>query len=227
MIAFSPAPCTPVEGAACDPHVRLNDGTAQRLSFFDDLPREARVLDVGCGSGGHLKALAARGFRIVGVECDVQAVQSLQREGYDVVVGRAEELPFPDRSFDAIVCSVVVPYTDERRVIAEWGRVLTGGGQVRASYHGVAYALKQLLAGPGYRRRLYGGRTIANGCLYRLTGRRLPGFWGDTLYQSASRLARYYERADLALVAEYVRPGLGGLREIFFHHLRKQDEGPS
>lgn len=224
MIAISPARFIPVEGAACDPHVRLSDGTAQRLSFFEDLPPQARVLDVGCGRGRHLKALAARGFCITGVECDEQAVQSLAGDGFDVVVGRAEHLPFPNRSFDAIVCSVVVPYTDERRVIAEWGRVLRSGGQVRASYHGVGYALKQLLAGPGYRTRLYGGRTIANGCIYRLTGRRLPGFWGDTLYQSPTRLASYYERAQLTLAAEYVRPGLGGLREIFFHHLHKQNE---
>lgn len=212
---------TTVYGPACDPQVRLDDGTAQRLRFFCDFPPGARVLDVGCGSGDHLRELLAKGCDALGVEYDRSVVQKLRQDGLSVVQGRAEELPFDDASFDAIVCSVVVPYTDERRAISEWSRVLKPGGQVRASYHGVAYFLNYLLHGPGWRLRLYGGRTLVNSCLYRLTGRRLPGFWGDTLYQSLGRLRRYYAREELQLVHEYLRPGLGGLRDIFFHHLEK------
>ena len=213
----------PVTGVACDPHVALPDGTQRSLRFFTSFGASARVLDVGCGSGMHLKELAKRGFDVIGVEPDREAVEALRREGYDVVHGSAEELPFDDESFDAIVCSVVVPYTDERRAIAEWARVLMPQGEVRASYHGVAYALKQLVLGPGVRLRMYGGRTIANRCFYDLTGRRLPGFWGDTLYQSSARLRHYYRDCGLELRAEYVRPAMGGMRDVFFHHLQKSD----
>jgi SAM-dependent methyltransferase len=221
MIATCSTESNLVQGPACDPLVRLDDGTARRLRFFCDLPAGARVLDVGCGKGDHLRELLAKGCDALGVEYDSAAVQKLRQDGLSVVQGRAEDLPFDDASFDAIVCSVVVPYTDERRTVAEWSRVLKPGGQVRASYHGVAYFLNYLLHGPGWRRRAYGGRTLANSCLYRLTGRRLPGFWGDTLYQSLARLRRYYECERLRLVHEYVRPGVGGLRDIFFHHLEK------
>jgi SAM-dependent methyltransferase len=212
-----------VQGPASDPHVAQHGGSTQRLRFFSDFTPGTRVLDVGCGQGVHLRELAAQGCDVIGLDCDDAAAESLRREGHSVVQGRAEELPFDEASFDAIVCSVVVPYTDERRAIAEWSRVLAPGGQVRASYHGAAWFLNYLLHGPTWRLRLYGARTLLNGCVYRLTGRRLPGFWGDTLYQSVTRLRQYYACQGLGLVQEYVRPGIGGLRDTFFHHLEKAE----
>lgn len=214
----------PVEGPACDPHVRRSDGSQASLRFFDrDCGPGQRVLDVGCGSGEHLRILIARGCDAVGVDRDPQILADLKRQGLAVVAGRAEQLPFPNASFDAVICSVVVPYTDERRTIAEWSRILKPQGQVRASYHGLGYFLNYLLRGPGLRLRVYGARAIANGWTYALCGKRLPGFWGDTLYQSVGRLRNYYRRQRLRLVREYVRPGLFGLRDIFFHHLEKTD----
>jgi SAM-dependent methyltransferase len=211
-----------VQGMAHDPHITLADGTQRSLRFFSDFPPATRVLDVGCGNGAHLRDLTTQGCDVIGVERDPQAVKRLEQQGYRVVQGVAENLPFADASFDAVVCSVVVPYTDERRAVAEWARVLAPHGEVRASFHGIAYALQYLWGGPDLRHRLYAGRMIANSCVYRLTGRRLPKFWGDTLYQSAARLHRYYAQTSLALLSEYVRPGVGGLREIFFHHLQKR-----
>jgi SAM-dependent methyltransferase len=211
---------TIVAGAAHDPQAMLADGTRRRLEFFSNFAAGTRVLDVGCGTGEHLAELARGGCEVVGIEPNGQAAQALRDQGYQVRQGAAESLPVPDESFDAVVCSVVIPYTDERRAIAEWARVLVPGGQVRASYHGIAYPLRQMLLGPGLRRRVYGCRTIINSWVYRLTSRRLPGFWGDTLYQSMARLGRYYRDAALALVSEYIRPAVG-LRDVFFHHLRK------
>ncbi len=211
-----------VHGPASEPRLRQRGGTADEvLDFFGGFPVGARVLDVGCGQGQQLRQLVALGYDAIGIEIDAASVKALRDQGLPAVHGQAESLPFDDESFDAVVCSVVVPYTDEQRAVEEWSRVLVPGGQVRASYHGAAYALNQLLHGPGWRFRVYGGRTLVNGCYYRLTGRRLPGFWGDTLYQSENRLTRYYSLCGLRLVREYIRPGVAGLRDIFFHHLEK------
>jgi SAM-dependent methyltransferase len=212
---------TIVHGPACDPRACRAGAVGERLHFFAGFPSGARVLDVGCGQGEHLRQFVAQGYDAIGVESDPQAVAMLRDKGLPVVAGQAESLPFDDASFDAVVCSVVVPYTDERQTVREWSRVLAPGGQVRASYHGAAYYLNFVFRGPGWRTRLYGGRSLVNGIYYRLTGGRLPGFWGDTLYQSAARLDRYYARYGLRLVREYIRPGIGGLRDIFFHHLEK------
>jgi len=46
---------------------------------------------------------------------------------------------------------------------------------------------------------VYAARTIVNTIIYRLTGRRLPGFLGDTIFQSDRRLRRYYRSVGLTL----------------------------
>jgi ubiquinone/menaquinone biosynthesis C-methylase UbiE len=98
---------------------------------FTDFPPGARVLDVGCGEGDQLRLLRATGCEAVGVEIAASTVSRLVAAGLDVRLGRAEQLPVEDRSFDGVVCKVVLPYTDERCAIAEWSRVLRPGGRVR------------------------------------------------------------------------------------------------
>jgi len=68
------------------------------------LPDGARVLDVACGSGRHLRWLAARGFRMTGVDRDATAVAAL-RPLADVVVADIEAGPWPlvGRRFDAVL----------------------------------------------------------------------------------------------------------------------------
>jgi hypothetical protein len=56
----------------------------------------------------------------------------------------------------------------------------------------------------------------------RLTGRRLPGRWGDTLCQSSRRLQHYYRDAGLQIEAEYVHPGPAGLPRLIYQRLRKR-----
>jgi len=68
------------------------------------LPAGSRVLDVACGSGRHLRWLAARGLALTGVDRDAQAVAPLQSLGR-VVVADIENGPWPfaGERFDAVV----------------------------------------------------------------------------------------------------------------------------
>lgn len=68
------------------------------------LPPGARVLDLACGSGRHLRWLAERGFAVTGVDRDEQALQAL-RELAEIVVADLEGGPWPleGRWFDAVV----------------------------------------------------------------------------------------------------------------------------
>jgi 2-polyprenyl-6-hydroxyphenyl methylase/3-demethylubiquinone-9 3-methyltransferase len=190
------------------------------LSAF---PAGARVLDVGCGGGRYLRALRSRGCLPVGVDLAIAELEELHVNEFRVVRALAEHLPFRDGSFDGVVCSVVVPYTDEAIAVAEWARVLTPGGSVRVSYHGMGFALRQLLWGPGLSLRVYGLRTIVNTWVYALTGRRLPGWIGDTIYQSESRLARYYWRSGFHVVASSMSRTLGRFPVFIYHHLERVD----
>jgi SAM-dependent methyltransferase len=182
----------------------------------------SRVLDVGCGDGELLEALQRDGFDAVGVEIDQELIVAASARGVRVSFGSAECLPFAAASFDAVVCSVVVPYTDQRRAVAEWARVLVPGGIVNATYHGTGYGVHYLLAPPeGWRSRFYGARMLINTGAYALSGRRLPGFMGDTLCQTSAQMHRAYERSGLVLEQAVVIDWALGRPRFLFHGLRK------
>jgi SAM-dependent methyltransferase len=63
-----------------------------------------RVLDVACGSGRHVRWLAAEGFRITGVDRDAAALVPLAAIAEAVVADiEAGPWPFGGRRFDAVV----------------------------------------------------------------------------------------------------------------------------
>ena len=188
---------------------------------FGGFPAQSRVLDVGFGGGRQMQHLNAEGSRAFGVEVDPDLAHRARASGLAVCRAVAEALPFPDAAFDGVVCKVVIPYTDEAKAVSEIARVLRPGGTARVSYHGVGYFLVYLFTERNWKRRVYGARTIANTFLYSLTGRRLPGFWGDTLYQSESRLRRYYRRAGLELVEAPASSRFAGGPVFIYHVLRR------
>lgn len=68
------------------------------------LPAGGRVLDLACGSGRHVRWLAAQGFAITAVDRDEAAVAPL-RALAEVIVADIEGGPWPlaGRRFDAVV----------------------------------------------------------------------------------------------------------------------------
>ena len=192
-----------------------------RQFLTDDIPPGSRTLDVGCGSGDLMMELQRLGAEVVGVEIESTLSDACRRRGLDVRDGMAEQLPFEDGTFDRIVCSVVVPYTDESRTIAEWARTLKPGGRIYATYHGLGYGLNYFLEWPHPRRQFYGLRMLINTCYYWITGRRIRGFLGDTLCQGVGRLRAYYHRFGLILERELLIAGELGLPHFICHQLAK------
>jgi SAM-dependent methyltransferase len=200
------------------PHVRC------RQFLLNGIAPGMHVLDVGCGDGGLMTEIAAKGCSVVGVEIDKLVVQSNVVRGLEVYEGQAERLPLVDESFDAIVCSVVLPYTDEKQSVTEWTRVLKPGGIVNASYHGVGLGLGYVVHGPGWRLRFYGVRMLANTWFYQLTGYRLPGFLGDTLCQTSGRMSSYYRAGNLRLEEELIVDKVMGIPRFLCHRVVKDRE---
>jgi SAM-dependent methyltransferase len=68
------------------------------------IPPGARVLDLACGSGRHLRWLAERGWRVTGVDRDAATVAPLAGLA-DILVADLEDGPWPleGRQFDGIV----------------------------------------------------------------------------------------------------------------------------
>jgi SAM-dependent methyltransferase len=96
------------------------------------VPRGARVLDAGCGSGKMAIPLARAGYRIVGLDLVREGLQEMRGRGdFDLVTGDVRHLPFDDGTFGAVVCYDVLQHLLEPervRAAAEIRRVLAPGG---------------------------------------------------------------------------------------------------
>jgi SAM-dependent methyltransferase len=95
-----------------------------------------RTLDVATGPG-HVAAQAAeRGASVVGLDVAEEMVALARRRqpGIEFVRGDAEELSFPDGSFDAVVANFMILHVAKpERASAEAHRVLAPGGKVALS----------------------------------------------------------------------------------------------
>jgi arsenite methyltransferase len=105
-----------------------------RIIGLAQLPRCARVLDVGCGSGATVAHLTdQRGLRPVGIDASPAQIARARavRPDLEFVAGRAEELPFAAGAFDAVLAECVLStLPDSRPALREMVRVLSGGGCV-------------------------------------------------------------------------------------------------
>jgi ubiquinone/menaquinone biosynthesis C-methylase UbiE len=103
-----------------------------------------RVLDLGCGDGALLEVLAGSGARtLAGIDLS-EAELALARERpalarADLRCGRAQELPFPDAVFDAVVSHMAfMLMADPEQVAAEAARVLVPSGSLALAVGGGA-----------------------------------------------------------------------------------------
>jgi len=90
---------------------------------------QKNVLDVGCGAGGNILFLGKFG-RVTGLDISEEAIKFSRDKGFfELVLGRAEILPFPDRSFDIVTALDCIEHIeDDERALQECHRVLTRGG---------------------------------------------------------------------------------------------------
>lgn len=92
-----------------------------------------RLLEVGCGDGWLLSALAGRGWNVEGVDFDPSAIAAARARGFDVRQGSLEAQAYPDASFDAVVMVHVVEHVpDPSALLRECLRVLKPGGALVA-----------------------------------------------------------------------------------------------
>jgi len=96
-----------------------------------------RVLDVGCGPGALTADLVRRtgpdAVRAVEPSASFAAAARERLPGVDIRQSAAEQLPFPDASFDATLAQLVVHFmTDPVQGLHEMGRVTRPGGVVGA-----------------------------------------------------------------------------------------------
>jgi ubiquinone/menaquinone biosynthesis C-methylase UbiE len=89
-----------------------------------------RVLDLGAGTGKLTAVMAALGADVIAVEPDPAMLAELRRALPDVLAlpGRAEAIPLPDASVDAVLVGHVLHWFDMAVAGPEIARVLVPGG---------------------------------------------------------------------------------------------------
>jgi arsenite methyltransferase len=110
----------------------------ERLGDLLGLAPGQRVLDLASGPGTSAIFLAERfGCEVVGVDYSADAVAKATQRTAEIGMakvisfkqGDAEELPFPDESFDAVVCECAFcTFPDKDTAAAEISRVIKPGG---------------------------------------------------------------------------------------------------
>ena len=103
--------------------------------LFRSLSKGAAVLDVGCGTGEHLKRALALGLNAAGVEPAPAMLDAARRGVPDAKIkeGVATSLPFGDGEFDAVIMIEVLRYLDRSDIalaLREARRVLRPGGKL-------------------------------------------------------------------------------------------------
>ncbi|WP_106186438.1 class I SAM-dependent methyltransferase [Umezawaea tangerina] len=134
----------PGEQSASVEASRTTTGRTSYEEFADLVPDARRVLDLGCADGGLLEVLARRGADVLaGVDLSEAELGLARRRpalaGADLRLGRAQELPFADASFDAVFSHMAfMLMTDVEQVVAEVARVLEPGGAFSVAVGGGA-----------------------------------------------------------------------------------------
>jgi SAM-dependent methyltransferase len=93
----------------------------------------ADALDVGCGEGRFCRMLKAVGVSAIGIDPTPAMLEAARKRdpSGDYRFGRAEQLEFPDSSFDLVVSYItLVDIPDFRAAIREMARVLRPGGSL-------------------------------------------------------------------------------------------------
>lgn len=115
-------------------HRGIHPGVLAELIASAHLTAGSHVLDVGCGTGNYARALQQEtGCKVSGIEpSNAMRANAMHAANWDAIVpGSAENLPFPDSSFDLIMSTDVIHHVGDRPAFfREALRVLTGSGRI-------------------------------------------------------------------------------------------------
>lgn len=104
------------------------------LRWCRDLPTDARILDVGCGDGFHLRLLkdfGKPGWALEGIDTDERAVRAAQAAGLTVHRGKVEELDLPHGRYHLVLMVMTVEHlSDPVGVLRAVRKLLVPGGKV-------------------------------------------------------------------------------------------------
>lgn len=92
-------------------HTMPEDAVAKQLISFVKKHAGQTILDLGCATGNYSVLLNQEGFSIKGADINPSYVKRTQERGIDAVVINGT-VPFPDKSFDTVICFEVIEHVE-------------------------------------------------------------------------------------------------------------------
>jgi SAM-dependent methyltransferase len=145
--AAAPAPLTAEEkaaraasfGDAAGHYERYRPGPPRAAVEWILPTRVGTAVDLGAGTGALSRLLVGRADEVIAVEPDdrMRAVLADAVPGVRAAAGRAESMPLPDASVDAVIASSSWHWVDLVPALQEVGRVLVPGGTLGALWSGL------------------------------------------------------------------------------------------
>lgn len=129
-----------------DPRERFTSTVEQYRRYRPDYPPElydwlratvhgSRAVDLGAGTGILTRALAERGWDVVGVEPNAAMRAAAAEQGGHIVEGTAEQTGLPDRSADLVIGAQAFHWFDLDRALPEIDRIGVPGARVVAVWN--------------------------------------------------------------------------------------------
>lgn len=104
---------------------RLQDITAE----FAPYRQTNKLLDLGCGAGGLLKAARNHGWQAQGLDVSQHAANHVREMGFEVFEGELHDAQFPSGHFDVVTAAELLEHISEpRALLEEVARILRPGG---------------------------------------------------------------------------------------------------
>jgi SAM-dependent methyltransferase len=195
------------------PHV-VEHYLRKRMSFVTRHCPPGRGLDVGCGTGVLADRLAAHGYEMTGVDpsSGMLGILRARTDRVDAVQGSGTALPFPDDSFDLVMCVAVMHHVADapsvRATLGEMVRVCRPSGRVVVWDHNPRNPYWQRLMARvpqdtgeerliPERELLEGLRAAGAGALYSAPLGLVPDFTPRSMVGAAAATERLVERLPL------------------------------
>lgn len=206
-----------------------------------DAPPGAQVVDLGCGSGGLTGQLAARGYRVTGVDASAEMLTLARQAWPDIPFFQADARNFTlEEPADAIFSNAVLHWidaADQPALVANLAAQLRTGGQLVCEFGGKGCA-EQVHAtldrrfsahGLAYRRAFYFPTIGEYAPLLEQNGLRVTFaalFDRPTRQQTVDGLVDWirmfdmapFQGVDPALAGEILREAEEELRPILFRN---------